>query len=92
MIMSLLKPNRPQPFRCTCRKYFNESIQSLVESVVASTVEIYNSIRAELLPTPSNSHYTFNLRDLAKVRRRFISRRRFLPTLTQYGPLKFEHL
>ncbi|MEW5298367.1 MAG: hypothetical protein WDW36_001499 [Sanguina aurantia] len=49
------------------RKYFNDSIQSLVGSVVASTVEIYNSIRAELLPTPSNSHYTFNLRDLAKV-------------------------
>ncbi len=35
--------------------------------LVASTVEIYNSIRTELLPTPSKSHYTFNLRDLSKV-------------------------
>ncbi len=34
---------------------------------MASTIEIYNSIRAELLPTPSRSHYTFNLRDLSKV-------------------------
>lgn len=58
-------------FDCThaviCRKYFNEGIQALVETVVHSTVELYNNIRAELLPTPSNSHYTFNLRDLAKV-------------------------
>lgn len=34
---------------------------------VTSTIEIYNRIRAELLPTPSRSHYTFNLRDLSKV-------------------------
>jgi hypothetical protein len=34
---------------------------------VASTVDIYNAIRAELLPTPSRSHYTFNLRDLSKA-------------------------
>jgi dynein heavy chain len=35
--------------------------------VVAATLEIFKTISAELLPTPSKSHYTFNLRDLAKV-------------------------
>ena len=29
--------------------------------VVAATIEVYNSISAELLPTPSKFHYTFNL-------------------------------
>lgn len=34
---------------------------------MSATVRLYNLIRAELLPTPSRSHYTFNLRDLSKV-------------------------
>ncbi|GAX80571.1 hypothetical protein CEUSTIGMA_g8008.t1 [Chlamydomonas eustigma] len=49
------------------KKYFNENIQGMTDDIVSSTVEIYNSIRTELLPTPSKSHYTFNLRDLSKV-------------------------
>ena len=36
-------------------------------AVVDSTIEIYNSIREQLLPTPSKPHYTFNLRDVARV-------------------------
>lgn len=35
--------------------------------LVTGTVELYNAIRIELLPTPNKSHYTFNLRDLGKV-------------------------
>ncbi|GFH19491.1 uncharacterized protein HaLaN_16445, partial [Haematococcus lacustris] len=49
------------------KKSFGESIQSSCEHVVAATVDCYNAIRAALLPTPSKSHYTFNLRDLSKV-------------------------
>uniref|UniRef100_A0A7S0EN91 Uncharacterized protein n=1 Tax=Hanusia phi TaxID=3032 RepID=A0A7S0EN91_9CRYP len=45
----------------------SEDFQSLVSPLVEATVEVYDTIAAELLPTPAKSHYTFNLRDLAKV-------------------------
>ncbi|KAF8071068.1 Dnah1 [Scenedesmus sp. PABB004] len=55
-------------------RHFAESIAGLTTQarrgrwrLVAGSVELYNAIRGELLPTPSKSHYTFNLRDLAKV-------------------------
>lgn len=35
--------------------------------LIDASVELYQSISEELLPTPSKSHYTFNLRDLSKV-------------------------
>jgi len=35
--------------------------------VVQAAVRVYNTIAAELRPTPAKSHYTFNLRDLSKV-------------------------
>ena len=47
-------------------KYFG-NLSSLVHPIITSTVEMYNTVRTELLPTPSKSHYTFNLRDLGKV-------------------------
>ncbi len=39
-------------------------------AVVKATIEVYNTIRKELLPTPAKSHYTYNMRDLSKVRAR----------------------
>ncbi|XP_078663939.1 dynein axonemal heavy chain 1-like [Branchiostoma floridae x Branchiostoma belcheri] len=35
--------------------------------LVDATIEMYNTITTQLLPTPAKSHYTFNLRDLSKV-------------------------
>ena len=35
--------------------------------LVEATVELYDTVRKGLLPTPTKSHYTFNLRDISKV-------------------------
>ena len=39
----------------------------MVENIVSTVVNVFNKVRVELLPTPSKSHYTFNLRDIWKV-------------------------
>jgi dynein heavy chain len=41
--------------------------ESLASHIVKYTVEMYLTITKELLPTPTKSHYTFNLRDISKV-------------------------
>ncbi|KAG6966008.1 hypothetical protein JG687_00005084 [Phytophthora cactorum] len=46
---------------------FPAEIARLTENVVKASISVYNTICRELLPTPAKSHYTFNLRDLAKV-------------------------
>jgi dynein heavy chain len=48
-------------------KPFKAEIQALSGSLTKATVNIYNQIKKELLPTPAKSHYTFNLRDVSKV-------------------------
>ncbi|KAE9330777.1 Dynein heavy chain 6, axonemal [Phytophthora fragariae] len=35
--------------------------------IVSASVQLYQRVELEMLPTPSKSHYTFNLRDLSKV-------------------------
>jgi len=44
-----------------------KGLDKLSYSIVKSTIDIYFKISKDLLPTPSKSHYTFNLRDVAKV-------------------------
>lgn len=36
-------------------------------NIVNATIEIFNFAIAEMLPTPSKSHYVFNLRDISRV-------------------------
>ncbi|CAM9594527.1 unnamed protein product [Heterosigma akashiwo] len=48
-------------------KKFDGEVQKLAGGVVGATIEVYNTISAELLPTPARFHYTFNLRDISKV-------------------------
>ena len=46
---------------------FEGGLVTMTDSVVMGSLHIFDKICAELLPTPSKSHYTFNLRDLAKI-------------------------
>ena len=46
---------------------FQTSVIQLAEPVVRGTIEIYTKMCVEMLPTPSKSHYTFNLRDVSRV-------------------------
>lgn len=39
----------------------------LATAMVNATIDIFNKVVTKLLPTPAKVHYTFNLRDLAKV-------------------------
>lgn len=46
---------------------FQEPVQKLSESIVTSTIDVYQKIIDQLLPTPARFHYLFNLRDVSKV-------------------------
>jgi dynein heavy chain len=50
-----------------CLNKFDEVIQQLTNHIVDSSCDVYGTICSQLLPTPAKSHYTFNLRDVAKV-------------------------
>ncbi|XP_076263714.1 dynein heavy chain at 16F [Rhynchophorus ferrugineus] len=45
---------------------FSNEVRDLGEYMVNAAVDIYDRIASDLLPTPSKSHYIFNLRDLSK--------------------------
>ncbi|XP_072937032.1 dynein axonemal heavy chain 7 [Epargyreus clarus] len=46
---------------------FSKEFDPCIEEIVAGTLEVYKQCRLNLLPTPSKSHYTFNLRDFSRV-------------------------
>jgi dynein heavy chain len=46
---------------------FSMEMQGMAPTVVQATMHVYKSAIANLLPTPTKSHYTFNLRDFARV-------------------------
>jgi dynein heavy chain, axonemal len=46
---------------------FDESVASQASGLVKASVRLYETILAELRPTPTKPHYTFNMRDLSKV-------------------------
>ena len=45
---------------------FPADVKSMANGMVEAAIEIYRRMSTELLPTPSKSHYVFNLRDLSK--------------------------
>ncbi|KAF6266164.1 dynein heavy chain 9 [Scenedesmus sp. NREL 46B-D3] len=50
------------------RKFsYSQNIAKLGKGLVGATLDVYESVQKQLLPTPTKSHYTFNLRDVSKV-------------------------
>jgi dynein heavy chain len=45
---------------------FSREVAELGDSMVNAAIAIYDRISTDLLPTPTKSHYVFNLRDLSK--------------------------
>lgn len=46
---------------------FQDVVRDSLNTIVDMTLSIYNNVATELKPTPTKSHYTFNLRDISKV-------------------------
>lgn len=48
-------------------KRFTEPVRNAQSQIIEAVLKVYDKVREELLPTPSKSHYTFNLRDIWRV-------------------------
>jgi dynein heavy chain len=46
---------------------YSADVAKLTTGIVKGTLDTYRAAMKELLPTPSKSHYTFNLRDFSRV-------------------------
>jgi dynein heavy chain len=42
-------------------------VKAILPKIIESVLSVYDKVKLELLPTPSKSHYTFNLRDIWRV-------------------------
>lgn len=46
---------------------FSEDVGQSIEQIVESSQNLFENVSSTLKPTPSKSHYTFNMRDISKV-------------------------
>ena len=46
---------------------FKNEVGNMCGSIVSASVSIFEAVNLELLPTPTNSHYLFNIRDLSLI-------------------------
>ncbi|CAK9806047.1 Dynein axonemal heavy chain 10 [Anthophora plagiata] len=52
---------------CGHFEIFQEEVQEIGETLIQITLDLYQKVTAELLPTPSRFHYIFNMRDLSRI-------------------------
>lgn len=48
-------------------QHTSPSIFNIAKQLAKATVALYRGVSNNLLPSPTKSHYTFNIRDVAKV-------------------------
>jgi dynein heavy chain len=46
---------------------FTDEVKDALPKITKAVLSVYEKVKDELLPTPSKSHYTFNLRDIWRV-------------------------
>jgi dynein heavy chain len=48
-------------------QHFYDEIKTLSETLATATIQLYDKIAENFLPTPAKTHYVFNMRDISKV-------------------------
>ena len=48
-------------------RQYSEEVALLESKLTQATLMMYRKVETDLRPTPSKPHYTFNLRDFAKI-------------------------
>ena len=46
---------------------FSDATMAVVSKLTAATIQLWNSVKAKMLPTPAKFHYVFNMRELSRV-------------------------
>ncbi|XP_025831878.1 dynein heavy chain 7, axonemal-like [Agrilus planipennis] len=67
IIMSKLDKRRKVMLWHLDTRGFSKDFDPVIGQIVQATLDIYKMSRQNLLPTPSKSHYLFNLRDFSRV-------------------------
>ncbi|KAJ1520032.1 hypothetical protein ONE63_004262 [Megalurothrips usitatus] len=77
------------------RTGFGQDAMPSIQCVVAATLDVYLAATRELLPTPTKSHYVFNLRDVSRVvqgcslaRKESVDSKRFFVSLWTHEALR----
>jgi dynein heavy chain len=47
--------------------HYNEDIKTKANEITEATIKLYKRVLIKLPPTPTKSHYTFNLRDIFNI-------------------------